>query len=83
MARKYRYIASEDRAVIERMAAKGCAASDMAAAIDVSLATIYRELRKGYDGRIDSQTGRETYSAARAQAVVTENMKRRGRCVAR
>lgn len=82
MARKYRYIDSGDRAIIERMAAKGCAASDMAAAIDVSLATLYRELHKGYTGRKDPQTGREMYSAAQAQATVAKNMKRRGRCAA-
>lgn len=50
----------------------------IASVVGVSLATIYRELPRGYtDERFPG--GRKVYSAVKAQQTVDQNIKRRGR----
>lgn len=67
---------------IERRSRRGHARGDrpleIAARLGVHTATIYHELQRGYTGEVDAAQ-REVYSAERAQAVVRENFKRRGR----
>ena len=62
---------------IERRSRRGTPAG-IAARLGVHTATIYHELQRGYTGEVDAAQ-REVYSAERAQAVVRENFKRRGR----
>ncbi len=55
---------------------RGIAPSDIASVVGVSLATIYRELPRGYtDERFPG--GRKVYSAVKAQQTVDQNIKRR------
>lgn len=76
--REYRYLTHDDRLLIEKLYARGIAPSDIASVVGVSLATIYRELPRGYtDERFLG--GRKVYSAAKAQQTVDQNIKRRGR----
>ena len=76
--REYRYLTHDDRLLIEKLYARGIAPSDIASVVGVSLATIYRELPRGYtDERFPG--GRKVYSAAKAQQTVDQNIKRRGR----
>ena len=64
---------------IERRSRRGTPAGlEIAARLGVHTATIYHELQRGYTGEVDAAQ-REVYSAERAQAVVRENFKRRGR----
>ena len=46
--REYRYLTHDDRLLIEKLYARGIAPSDIASVVGVSLATIYRELPRGY-----------------------------------
>ena len=75
---KYRYLTFEDRKKIEAWHARGDRPLEIAARLGVHTATIYHELQRGYTGEVDAAQ-REIYSAERAQAVVRENFKRRGR----
>lgn len=78
MAGNYRYLDFEDRKKIEAWHARGDRPIEIAARLGVHTATIYHELQRGYTGEVDAEQ-REVYSAERAQAVVRENFKRRGR----
>lgn len=78
MAGNYRYLDFEDRKKIEAWHARGDRTLEIAARLGVHTATIYHELQRGYTGEVDAEQ-REVYSAERAQAVVRENFKRRGR----
>jgi IS30 family transposase len=78
MAGNYRYLDFEDRKKIEAWHARGDRPLEIAARLGVHTATIYHELQRGYTGEVDAAQ-REVYSAERAQAVVRENFKRRGR----
>ena len=78
MAGNYRYLDFEDRKKIEVWHARGDRPLEIAARLGVHTATIYQELQRGYTGEVDAAQ-REVYSAERAQAVVRENFKRRGR----
>lgn len=76
--REYRYLTNDDRLLIEKLYTRGIAPSDIASVVGVSLATIYKELPRGYaDERFPG--GRKVYSAAKAQQTVDQNIKRRGR----
>ncbi|OLA66783.1 MAG: hypothetical protein BHW54_02940 [Subdoligranulum sp. 60_17] len=78
VVREYRYLTHDDRLLIEKLYARGIAPSDIASVVGVSLATIYRELPRGYtDERFPG--GRKVYSAVKAQQTVDQNIKRRGR----
>ena len=59
--REYRYLTNDDRLLIEKLYTRGIAPSDIASVVGVSLATIYRELPRGYtDERFPG--GRKVYS---------------------
>ena len=69
--REYRYLTNDDRLLIEKLYTRGIAPSDIASVVGVSLATIYRELPRGYtDERFPG--GRKVYSAAKAQQTVDQ-----------
>ena len=78
MAGNYRYLTFDDRQKIEAWYARGDRPLEIAARLGVHTATIYNELQRGYTGEHD-RTQREVYSAERAQRIVQENFKRRGR----
>lgn len=81
--RKYKYITLADRVLIERLYNLGTAPATVAVAIDVSLATLYRELQKGCTGVCDPATGRKVYNAHQAQTRFDRNIKQRGRTAAK
>lgn len=70
-----------DRQRLEELRNKNISLNAIAAELDVHLATIYREIKRGYTGEID-ENGQYRYSAAVAQANTRENLSRRGRCKA-
>lgn len=67
--REYRYLTHDDRLLIEKLYARGIAPSDIASVVGVSLATIYRELPRGYTderfpgGRNQEDSQTETHDA--------------------
>ena len=66
------YLTYEERRVIERGIRDEMKATEIASAVGVHPATIYRELLRGM-----GTTG-EIYSADTAQHVIDENLKRKG-----
>ncbi|WP_317320624.1 helix-turn-helix domain-containing protein [Subdoligranulum variabile] len=76
--REYRYLTHDDRLLIEKLYAHGITPSSIAGVVGVSLATIYRELPRGYTGK-RYPGGRKVYSAEKAQQTTNQNIKRRGR----
>lgn len=78
MTGNYRYLTFEDRKKIEAWHARGDRPLEIAARLGVHTATIYHELQRGYTGERD-KAQRNIYSAERAQGIVQENFKRRGR----
>lgn len=76
--REYRYLTHDDRLLIEKLYAHGITPSSIARVVGVSLATIYRELPRGYTGK-RYPGGRKVYSAEKAQQTTNQNIKRRGR----
>lgn len=76
--RKYKVITQKDRQLIATLYDAGTPLPTIAAAVDVSLATLYRELARGYTGAFNPK-GCRAYSAAKAQQTVDQNIKRRGR----
>ena len=76
--REYRYLTHDDRLLIEKLYAHGITPSSIAGVVGVSLATIYRELPRGYTGK-RYPGGRKVYSADLAQQTTDQNIKRRGR----
>ena len=73
-----RYLTHDDRLLIEKLYAHGITPSSIAGVVGVSLATIYRELPRGYTGK-RYPGGRKVYSAEKAQQTTNQNIKRRGR----
>lgn len=69
VVREYRYLTHDDRLLIEKLYARGIAPSDIASVVGVSLATIYRELPRGYTderfpgGRNQEDSQTETHDA--------------------
>ena len=74
----YRYIEYADRQKIEKMWMDGKKVEEIAEAVEVHIATIYKELRRGWDGTLD-RNQRQAYSATLAEQNVQANFKRRGR----
>ena len=74
----YRYLNYTDRKLLENLYLKGERPQDIADAVDVHVATIYKELKRGYTGELD-RNGRKEYSAELAQRCLVQNIKRRGR----
>lgn len=73
-----RYMTFDDRKRLEELYTKGDELTSIADSLGVHLATIYRELARGYTGEID-KNGRSGYSADLAQKAILESLKRRGR----
>lgn len=76
--RKYKTITPNDRKMISALYDAGTPLPSIAAAIDVSVSTLYRELRRGYTGALNSNACR-AYSTEKAQQTINQNIKRRGR----
>ena len=75
---KYRYLTLDDRKKLARLYLKGDRPQDIAKALGVHVATIYKELKRGDTGEFDKNM-RQGYSATLAQRRLQENMKRRGK----
>lgn len=78
MAGKYKFITYDDRIRIAKSWAIGTRPQDIADEIGVNLATLYRELKRGYPGK-DGRNKRPAYDPVIAQRSVDDGMKRRGR----
>lgn len=74
----YRYLNYTDRKLLESLYLKGERPQDIADAVEVHVATIYKELKRGYTGELD-RNGRKEYSAELAQRCLVQSIKRRGR----
>lgn len=64
MARKYKRLVFADRQRIEEMRRQGMSEKEIAAAVGVHIATIYRELDRG------TGNGKNVYSAEVAQRAI-------------
>ena len=73
----YKYLVYEDRKRLEALYNDRKDLPDIANALGVHLATIYRELARGSTGELD-RNGRNGYSADLAQKAVQQSFKRRG-----
>ena len=78
--RNYRYLTLADREALESNYLKGERPQDIADALGVHVATIYKELKRGDTGDIDRNM-RQGYSAKLAQLRLQKNFKCRGRKV--
>lgn len=78
--RNYRYLTLADREALESRYLKGERPQDIADALGVHVATIYKELKRGDTGDIDRNM-RQGYSAKLAQLRLQKNFKCRGRKV--
>lgn len=74
----YRYLTLKDRELLESLYLKGERPQDIADTIDVHVATVYKELKRGYTGELD-RNGRKEYSAELAQRCLVQSFKQRGR----
>ena len=72
-----KYITFDDRKKFEELYAANKSFADIAAALGVHLATVYREAERGNTGKLDIN-GRNGYSAAIAQQAKQKSIKRRG-----
>ncbi len=72
-----RYLSYNQRKEIEKLYASGAEVIEIADAIRVNPATIYRELKRGETEELD-RNGRASYSAELGQRTVNENFRRRG-----
>lgn len=74
----YRYMTLADRQKLESLYLKGERVQDIADALGVHVATVYKELKRGETGGLDRNM-RTEYSATLAQRRLAENFKKRGR----
>lgn len=74
----YKYLTLADRIKLERLYSNGDRPQDIADAIGVHVATVYKELKRGDTGELDRNM-RQGYSAELAQRRLQENFKCRGR----
>ena len=74
----YRYISLDGRRKIASQYRAGARPADIASAIGVSTATVYRELQRGYTGETD-ENKRLIYDPMIAQEAVQNGFRRRGR----
>ena len=72
------YITYADRQKISALYQSNVRPADIAVIMEINLATIYRELARGYTGALDRNGNRE-YSAERGQRMVQESMSHRGK----
>lgn len=75
---RYKYLTLADRIRLERLYQNGDRPQDIADAIGVHVATVYKELKRGDTGELDRNM-RQGYSAELAQRRLQESFKRRGR----
>ena len=75
---RYKYLTLADRIRLERLYQNGDRPQDIADAIGVHVATVYKELKRGDTGELDRNM-RQGYSAELAQRRLQENFKCRGR----
>lgn len=74
----YAFRSFEERQKIQSMWENGAPAKDIATVLELSLSTVYTELRRGRDGsRLPNK--RLRYDADLAQLKVQEGFERRGR----
>lgn len=64
----------EQRKSLEAMRRQGIPIAEISKALGVHLATLYRELKRG-----GAERPGDTYSATRAEYVLKDNFKKRGR----
>lgn len=76
--KNYRYLTLADREMLEAQYLAGERPQDIADAIGVHVATIYKELKRGDTGKLDRNM-RQGYSARLAQLRLHESMKNRGK----
>ena len=82
--RRYKYITFQDRRTLAAAYERGERAADIAERLGVTVATVYRELKRGEstDGSgnvILDRNQRRAYSPVLAQQRVQESFKRRGK----
>lgn len=75
---RYKYITYQDRQRISTHYLNGERVADIAAALGLTLATVYRELKRGETGVLDHNQ-RMAYDPTLAQRRTQENLKRRGK----
>lgn len=72
-----RYITFDDRKKFEELYATNASFSEIATALGIHLATVYREFERGNTGLLD-KNGRSGYNAEQAQKAIQRSIKRRG-----
>lgn len=75
---KQRKMTLQDRRVLEKRWAAGDNATQIAVDLGFAPDTIYKELRRGYTGKLN-QLSRPAYEAEVGQAVYQANLRNRGR----
>ena len=75
---RYKYITYQERQRISTHYLNGERVADIATALGLTLATVYRELKRGETGALDHNQ-RMAYDPDIAQRRVRENLKRRGK----
>lgn len=80
MKRKYKYIDLSGRKLIEKLYLSGVRPADIAEEMEMTTATIYRELERGYTGELD-KNGKREYNPNVAQEKIQNSMKQRGRVI--
>lgn len=78
MAGKYRYFSMEDRKVIARLWKQRKRVSEIASAVGSNEGTVYKELRRGWDGTTDGNL-RRSYDPVLADNVFRAVLSERGR----
>lgn len=74
----YAFRSFDERHKMQGMWEAGLSAQDIATEMELSLSSVYTELRRGYDGtRLPNK--RRRYDADLAQLRVQESLERRGR----
>ena len=74
----YAFRSFDERQKIQGMWEAGLSVQDIATEMELSLSSVYTELRRGYDGtRLPNK--RRRYDADLAQLRVQESLERRGR----
>lgn len=76
--RDYRYLTIDDRKTLEKLYSRGAPVRAIAEQLGFHTATIYKELHRGFTGRIDKNL-RPEYKAKAGQQQQFENFHKRGR----
>ena len=78
MTMQYKYVTYQERQEISTRYLNDERVADIAAALGLTLATVYRELKRGETGALDHNQ-RMAYDPDIAQRRVRENLTRRGK----